>query len=321
MSRPEVELTQATADAATTPALDPGMGLVAGSRARGFLPGRVIIRETLRVPRARVGAAIVLIVAIVAVFGPLAAPHSATQLVSFPFATPRAGLPLGADYLGRDVLSRWLSGGLNILVVGLLATVLATVVATTVGLTAGYWGGALDEVLMRSLDTLLAFPAIVLALLAVSILGPKTWLIILAVAATHVPQTARVVRAAAVQLRGREFITYAETLGVKRWRLLVSELLPNITAPLAVEFGLRMTYSVGTVASLAFLGFGQQPPAANWGLMINENRSGLTVQPWAVVLPVVSIALLTIGTNLLTDGIASAAAGIGRTVDAGGQVE
>lgn len=294
-------------------------GLAVAERGRIAFPGRVIFRETLRTPRACVGAVIVTLLALLALLGPLVAPHSASDLVSFPYASPRSGLPFGADYLGRDVFSRWLAGGLNILVVAFLATVLAMLVATLLGLAAGYRGGVFDDVVMRTLDTLLAFPAIVLALLAVSILGPKTWLIILAVAATHVPQTARVVRAAAVQLRGREFITYAESLGLKRRRILSQELLPNITAPLAVEFGLRMTYSVGIVAALAFLGFGQQPPAANWGLMINENRAGLTLQPWGVLLPMASIALLTIGTNMLTDGIAAAAAGTGRRVETADQ--
>jgi peptide/nickel transport system permease protein len=111
----------------------------------------------------------------------------------------------------------------------------------------------------------------------------------------------------------RDFVKSAEALGESRWSILVGELLPNISSPLLVEFGLRLTYSIGLVAGVSFLGFGLQPPAADWGLMINENRVGLTIQPWPVVLPVIAVGLLTVGTNLITDGIARAAIGIGRS--------
>jgi peptide/nickel transport system permease protein len=294
-------------------ALTTAPAVLTGGRRKPFLASA---SDALKLWRTRVGAAIAGVVVLVAVLGPILTPHSPAALVGAPYESPSGALPLGTDYLGRDVLSRVLDGGVNILFVAFLATVLAIAVATILGLTAGYRRGVWDDLIMRPLDVILAFPALVLALLFVSILGPKTWLIILAVALTHVPQTARVIRSATVQLSGRDFITYAETLGESRRRILLSELLPNITAPLAVEFGLRMTYSIGLVASLAFLGFGQQPPAANWGLMINENRAAVTIQPWPVVLPVLLIALLTIGTNLMTDGFGRAASGIDRRVDA-----
>jgi peptide/nickel transport system permease protein len=168
---------------------------------------------------------------------------------------------------------------------------------------------------MRSLDVLLCFPAVVFALLLMSVVGPKLWLIVVAVALTHMPQVARTMRGAAVQLTGREFVAYAEALGKRTRRVVFGEILPNVTAPLMVELGLRMTWSIGIVASLGFLGFGRQPPAADWGLMINENRGGIEIQPWGVVAPVIAIAVLTIGTNLITDGLARAAAGIEREVD------
>ena len=119
-------------------------------------------------------------------------------------------------------------------------------------------------------------------------------------------------RGAALQVVERDFVKAAEAVGEKRRRIMFGELLPNVTSPLLVEIGLRLTYSIGLVAALSFLGFGLQPPNADWGLMINENRLALTVQPWGVLLPVLAIALLTIGTNLVTDGIARAAIGIDR---------
>jgi peptide/nickel transport system permease protein len=146
----------------------------------------------------------------------------------------------------------------------------------------------------------------------VSAIGPKLWLIVLVVAVTHVPRVARVIRGAAQEVVERDFVKAAEAVGEKRSRIVFGEVLPNVTSPLLVEIGLRMTYSIGLVAAVSFLGFGLQPPAADWGLMIYENRLSISVQPWSVVLPVLAIGLLTVGTNLITDGIARAAIGIDR---------
>jgi peptide/nickel transport system permease protein len=129
---------------------------------------------------------------------------------------------------------------------------------------------------------------------------------------THAPRVARVMRGAGQEVVERDFVKAAEVVGEKRWRIVFGELLPNVTSPLLVELGLRMTYSIGLVAAISFLGFGLQPPTADWGLMINENRLAITVQPWSVLLPVLAIGLLTVGTNLVTDGIARAAIGIDR---------
>jgi peptide/nickel transport system permease protein len=278
-----------------------------------------VARDALRFWRTRIGLAVTLAVVSIALFGPLAAPHSVTEFLAPPYARPSAALPLGADYLGRDVVSRVLHGGLSILLVSAVAAVLGLALGTALGLAAGYVGGVWDEVIMRATDILLAFPAIVLALLVMSMVGPHAWLTVVVIMFVQAPQTARVMRGAAVQLTGRDFITYAETLGVPKMRILLREILPNVTAPLSVGLGLGMTYAVGIVASLGFLGFGAQPPAADWGLMINENRGGITIQPWPVVVPVILIALLTIGNNLITDGFGRAAAGIDRRLDVSGE--
>jgi peptide/nickel transport system permease protein len=146
----------------------------------------------------------------------------------------------------------------------------------------------------------------------VSALGAKLWLIVLTVGLTHAPRVARVMRGAALEVVERDFIKSAEVVGEKRWRIVFGELLPNVTSPLLVETGLRMTYSIALVAGISFLGFGLQPPTADWGLMINENRLSITVQAWAVMLPVIAIGLLTVGTNLVTDGISRALIGLDR---------
>lgn len=284
----------------------------AGRRPARRHPVLALLARAGRLARTRIGLALVLLVVAAAVAGPLLAPHSPTAFVAPPYAPASAEAWLGTDNLGRDVLSRFLYGGLTILVLSLCATVIGVLAGATVGLVAAYARGATDEVLMRLMDVLLAFPQIVLVLLLVASAGPQPWLIVLMTGLTHAPRVARVARGAALEVVGRDFVRAAEAMGETRARILAAEVLPNMTSPLLVEFGLRLTYSIGLIAAVGFLGFGPPPPAADWGLMINENRLGITLQPWAVVLPVAAIGLLTVGTNLVTDGIARAAIGLGR---------
>jgi peptide/nickel transport system permease protein len=271
-----------------------------------------LLRATVHQWRGRIGLVIVIILVAIALLGPLFAPHSPTAFVAAPNSPPGAHVLFGADSLGRDVWSRFLHGGLSVLGLSLASTIVGVGVGLVVGLTAAYSGGWLDEVLMRIADVFMAFPQIVLALLLVTAFGPKVWLIVLTVGISHAPRVARVIRGAAVQVVERDFIKAAEAVGEPRRRIIFGELLPNVTSPLLVELGLRLTYSIGLIAGINFLGLGLQPPASDWGLMINENRLALTFQPWGVLLPIIAIALLTIGTNLLTDAFARAAIGIDR---------
>ena len=195
---------------------------------------------------------------------------------------------------------------------GIAATAMGLVLGVAIGLIAAYGRGWIDEVLMRLMDVILAFPQIMLALVALATLGASYWLIIVIVGVTTMPRVARVARGAAQPIVERDFVSAAEVLGVSRLKIIVGEILPNVLGALMVETSLRLTYSIGLIASLAFLGFSPAPTAANWGTMIQENRLALTVQPWGVVLPVVAIALLTIGTGLFGDGIARASVGIDR---------
>lgn len=271
-----------------------------------------VLRVASRLTRTRIGLGIVTLIVLIALFGPLVAPHSPTAFVAFPNSGPSSHAIFGADALGRDVLSRFLYGGRTVIGLAVLTTVIGVSLGLAIGLTAAYAGGMVDEVLMRICDVFLAFPQILFALLLVSALGPKLYLLVLAVGLTTAPRVARVMRGAGLQVVERDFVKAAEAVGEKRSRIIFGELLPNVTSPLLVEIGLRLTYSIGLVAAISFLGFGLQPPRADWGLMINENRLSITVQPWSVVLPVLAIALLTVGTNLVTDGIARAAIGLDR---------
>jgi peptide/nickel transport system permease protein len=294
-------------------ALAGGMGVPTITRQHA--DWRRIMRDWLRMGRTRVGLVMTGLVVAVAVFGPLLTTTSPTAFVGSPYESPTKGLPFGADYLGRDVLSRFLHGGLRLLLVALAATLIGVVSGAVLGLIAGYSGKRADETIMRLLDVVLSFPAIILALLFVSALGNKWWLVAITIGASHAPRVARVVRGATVVLTEQDYVHYAEAIGVPRRRIIFGELLPNVTAPLTVELGLRMSYSVALVAALAYLGFGTNPPNPDWGTMIYENQLGITLNAWAVLLPVIAIAVLTIGLNLATDGFGRAVAGIDRGLE------
>lgn len=271
-----------------------------------------MFRDALRLKITKVGLALVALIIAIAVFGPLLAPHTPGEFVAPPNSPPGAGLPFGSDLLGQDVLSRFLHGGDEILLLAVLSTAFGVGAGTATGLFAAYSRGKIEEALMRLMDLLLAFPQILLALLAIALVGPSFWLIVATVAVTTLPRVARVIRGAAIPIVERDFVAAAEALGESRPRIITGEILPNVTGPLLVELNLRLTYSIGLIASLAFLGFAPNPNAANWGLMIQENRLALTVNPWGVVLPAAAIALLTIGLGLIADGLARSAAGVDR---------
>jgi peptide/nickel transport system permease protein len=248
----------------------------------------------------------------VAVIGPQVAPDSPGALLTLPFAKPSGRFLLGADFLGRDVLSRVLDGGWLLLLMAVSATVLGIAAGAAAGISAAYLRGRPDGLIMRTVDVILAFPQLVFALLLLSILGPRLWLIVLAVGLTHAPAVARVLRSATLDISERDFVKVAELQGMRPAAVMAKEILPSLSTPLMVEAGLRLTYSIIIMAGLAFLGFGQPPPAPSWGTMINENRAGLALNPWAVIMPALLIALLTVGTNLLTDAVGRAALGVDR---------
>jgi peptide/nickel transport system permease protein len=297
---------------------EPASELESGARKRRRPPEIVVVlRRALRLRKTKIGVAIVALVVGVVVVGPFVASPSPDSIVGPPFAHPSAALLLGTDDLGRSVLSRLLAGGWVILLCALLATVIGVGAGASLGVLAAWRFGFRDEFIMRSLDVILSFPPIILGLLLVSVVGAKLWLVVLAVALWHTPGSARVVRSVALEVRRRDFVQVAEALGVPTWRIMIGEIVPNITSQILVEFGLRLTWSVGLIASLAFLGFGRPPPAPDWGYMIYENLVGLGLQPWGVVAPIVMIALLTIGINFTTDGIQRSVVGIAREGDAG----
>lgn len=281
-------------------------------RGKRHRPIVILLRRSWRLARTKVGVALVVLLVGIALLGPLFAPYSPDEFAGAPYAAPSELARLGTDGLGRDVLTRFLWGGRSILGLSAAATAIGLALGIAVGLAAAYSRSRLDDVLMRLMDVILAFPSIVLALVVVATVGPKLWLLVLVVGLTTMPRVARVTRGASLEIVEREYVQAAEAMGEPRLKILAGEILPNVTSPLLVEASLRLTYSIGLIAGLSFLGFGLQPPAADWGLMINENRQALTLQPWGAVMPVLAIVVLTIGTSLIADGVARASAGIDR---------
>ena len=263
-------------------------------------------------PQARRGLVITLLVVAVALIGPLLAPHGPTDMVGPVYGAPVGWAWLGYDFLGHDVLSRLLSGGLSVLWMSVAAAAIALAIGTTLGLLAGLSRRRLDQMITWSADVCLAFPDLILVLLIVSMLGRAPWLIVLTVAIAFIPGVIRLARASAVAVAGQEFVEAAQMMGYSRQRILFKEILPNILTPLLVHFGNILTWGVGMLSGLSFLGYGVAPPTADWGLMINENQAGLLVQPWAVLAPALLIGIFAYGTNILAEGIGRSSSRIGE---------
>lgn len=287
--------------------------LAKGPRAKSGL--RRIVGAALRTARGRIGFGLTLFVVAIAVVGPFVSPHAFTKFVATPFhpAGGKAGL-LGADVLGRDVLSRVLHGGWLLLVLAVVATILAVGAGTALGIVAAYRQGLVGGVIMRLVDILLSIPQLVFVLLIVSVVGASNLLLVVAVAIVQAPQTARLVYAVGQDITERDFVKAVALWGVPPRKVIWRQVMPNLVTTLAVESGLRLSYSIILISGLNFLGFGAQPPAPSWGVMVNENRLGLGVNVWGVVAPAILLGILAVGTNVLADAIARANSGEERSV-------
>lgn len=276
-----------------------------------------VLGAALRTRRGVIGACLALFVLAVAILGPLI-PGSPVDFAAPPFTPPGAGEagPLGTDVLGRSVLFRLLQGGQLLMILSFSATLVAVGSGALIGVVAAYRRGFVENLLMRGVDVVLAVPQLVFSLLLLSMVGPQWWLLILAVGLSQAPQTARVIYGAAQSVVEKDFVKAVAVLGVPTRRVLSRHVLPNLTTPLMVELGLRLSYSIVLIAGLSFLGFGSPPPAPDWGVMINENRIGLASNPWGVLAPAILLALLAVGTNTFADAIARANLGEARGEDA-----
>ena len=260
----------------------------------------------------RIGLTVLAFVLGIAFVGPYFAPYSPSALPGIPYSTPSRTFWLGNDYLGEDVFSRVLSGGRTVIVYGAVATLLAYAVGGTIGLVAGYTRSRLDDLLMRSMDVLLAFPPILFLLVIATGAGANIWALVIAIAVIHVPSIARILRAAALEVSVRGYVEAAIARGDRTHVILRREILPNIWGTIVADGGPRFTVSILLVAAVNFLGLGLSPPAADWAMMISENRSGITINLWAVVAPALMIGALTVSINVVADAIAGR---LGKSVE------
>jgi peptide/nickel transport system permease protein len=277
-----------------------------------FVPGRSPTWDALRRLRrdtmALAGIAFLLLVALVSILAPVLAPRdpietNLSQRLA-PIGTP--GYPLGADELGRDILSRLIWGGRISLLVGFSAVMVAMLLGIIVGLLTGYFGRWVDSVLMRLIDILMAFPAILLAITIVASLGPGLRNAMLAVAVVGIPYYARIVRGSVLSLREQEFVHAARVIGAPDSRIIFRHILPNTLAPLIVAATLDVGWFIMAAAGLSFLGLGAQPPTAEWGVMLSTGRQFIRNAPHLSILPGLAIFLVVLALNFLGDGLRDA---------------
>jgi peptide/nickel transport system permease protein len=253
------------------------------------------------------GLALIGILALIALFAPLIAPADPLkQVLSTRLKPPSVAHWLGTDQLGRDVLSRMIYGARISLLIGTVVVGLAASLGTLVGVIAGYTGGWLDEGLMRLTDVFFAFPALILAMAISGALGPSLTNAMIAIAVVSWPVYARLVRSQVLSLREREFVEAARGLGASADRIVWRHILPNTLAPLLVQASFDMGGAILSAAGLSFIGFGAQPPTAEWGVMISDGRNYIVTQPWLSLFPGLAILLTVAAFNLIGDGLRDA---------------
>lgn len=288
-------------------------------------PPEALWRKTLRTffrqRSAVIGLSIVLFLAFVAIFAPLLAPYDPTKVLIGVEDVKRRDPPcihlfgcdpekpqhiLGIDGNVRDVFSRLIYGTRISFTIGFFTVAIALIIGSTLGSIAGYLGGWTDNIIMRLLDVLLAFPSLILSIAIVSVLGPSLVNAMLAIAIVSIPAYARVIRASVLAAKQEEYVHAARTLGISSGRILFRHILPNALTPLIVQSTLGIGAAILETAALSFLGLGAQPPMAEWGSMLSAERNQLFTAPHLVFFPGLAIMLNVLGFNLLGDGLRDA---------------
>ena len=290
----------------------PQLGPDLAAAQRALLSARTARRERaralalalLRSKTFVIGLAILVFWILDAIFWPYVLPHDpyAVDAIST-LKGPSAAHWFGTDDLGRDLFSRVLAGASSVLTVAPAATALGLLGGVSIGLATGYYRGLVDDVLMRVVDALLAFPLIIIAVLVLAVLGTSVINVILVIGIVFTPLIARTVRSAVLVEREREYVAAAKLLGEPGPYIMVREILPNVTGPIAVEATIRLGYAIFTSATLSFLGLGIQQPSPDWGLTISLGRAVLQVAPWIVLFPAFALATLVVSLNLVADAL------------------
>jgi peptide/nickel transport system permease protein len=261
-------------------------------------------RRFVRNRVAPIGLVIIAGSVLVAVLAPQIIPHDIRRMNTQDVLAPPGGAYLfGTDEFGRDVFSRVIMGSRISLVVAFLSVLTALALGTTVGLAAGYYGGWWDGVSMRAMDIIFAFPAILLAIAIMAVLGTSLFNLVIAIGIVYTPQFARVARAATLTVRSLEFVDAARALGLGNVRIVGRHIIPNVLPPLIVQVSLSLSLAILSESALSFLGLGTQPPTPSWGNMLSQGRQFLELAPWNAVFPGLAIMTVVLGFNLLGDGL------------------
>ena len=266
-----------------------------------------VVRRAVAARLAPFGLAVTVIAFVAALFAPILSPHDPLkQDLANTLAKPGRAHLLGTDNVGRDVLSRVLWGTRVSLVAGLGSVAIAVAAGSLLGLAAGYAGGQVDGLVMRSMDAVLSFPPLVLALALGAVLGAGLVGVVIALGVVYTPTFARLMRGQVLTISGREYVEAARALGSPGWRIAWRHVLPNATAPIVIQASLSVAFAILAEASLSFLGLGVQPPAASWGSMINAGRGYLQQAPWIVFGPGAALFVTVVGLNFVGDALRDA---------------
>jgi len=259
---------------------------------------------------ARIGMAMVLINVLAAIFAPIIAPYGETEIVSDVWMPSSSENYLGTDHLGRDLFTRLIYGARNTILIAFVTTMLSFIIGSILGFFAATLGGWTELSLSRVIDILMAFPTLIFALIALSVVGTSIPALILVIAILDSTRVYRLSRAVAMDIVVMEFVEAARLRGEKIWWVMRKEILPNAMPPLVAEFGLRFCFVFLFIAALSFLGLGIQPPTADWGGMVKENAGAITFGILTPLWPAGAIAFLTVGVNLIVDWFLKIASGL-----------
>ncbi len=267
----------------------------------------IAARRFARNKLALVGAAVIVVLMVCAVFAPLLAPQDPTKMHPRQrLASPGASFLLGSDEMGRDIVSRLIYGARISLEVSLLSVGIALVVGTTLGTLAGFYPGWIDNGVMRLMDVIFAFPDILLAIAIMAVLGSSLRNVMLAIGIVYIPIFARTTRAMVLTVKEQPYVEAARSIGVSGMRLAARHILPNAAAPILVQVTLLLGFAIVVEAALSFLGLGTQPPNPSWGIMLSDGRGFMEVAPWLAIFPGVTVFLAVLSFNIVGDALREA---------------
>jgi ABC-type dipeptide/oligopeptide/nickel transport system permease subunit len=259
------------------------------------------------------GLCLILFFSLIALFAPLIAPHSPSELFDNALRLPpifselgSTKFLLGTDDVGRDVLSRLIYGAQVSMLIGLSVVFMAMLVGTILGLISGFYGGIADKIIMRIIDIIMALPSILLAIVVVSVLGPGLENAVIAVSIVAIPGFTRIVRASVMSEKEKDYVQASKSLGASNSRIMLKEILPNCMAPLIVQGTLGFSDGILNAAALGFLGLGAQAPTPEWGIMLSDSRAFIESSPWMVTFPGLCILIVVLAFNVFGDGLRDA---------------